>query len=129
MAALRKDPGPRDLTTINMSGESEIRWWCKQLGCTRNRLVEAIKVVGPMTYRVQQYLADETESRWRRPAGGRMPEPPKTIPADPKRIDISSAEEVRYWCQRLKCSHSQLRATIRIVGPMLNDVRSALGIH
>jgi hypothetical protein len=102
MAALRKDPGPRDLTTINMSGESEIRWWCKQLGCTRNRLVEAIKVVGPMTYRVQQYLADETQSRWRRPAGGRMPEPPKTNLCRPKAHRHKQSEEVRYWCQRLK---------------------------
>jgi Protein of unknown function (DUF3606) len=46
----------RATAAVNLSDESEVRWWCKELGCTRRRLFAAIQAVGPMVMHVKRYL-------------------------------------------------------------------------
>ena len=56
MAGELKDRGPRDHSPINVTGDGEVRWWCKELGCTTTQLVNAIKSVGPTADKVRAYL-------------------------------------------------------------------------
>jgi hypothetical protein len=39
-----------------VTGDWELRWWCKELGCTTTQLVNAIKSVGPTADKVRAYL-------------------------------------------------------------------------
>jgi hypothetical protein len=73
MADELKDRGPRDRAQINVTGDWEVRWWCKELGCTTTQLVNAIKSVGPTADKVRAYLkkpkarnSDGTPDRLRR---------------------------------------------------------------
>jgi hypothetical protein len=56
MADELKDRGPRDRAQINVTGDWEVRWWCKELGCTTTQLVNAIKLVGPTADKVPPTL-------------------------------------------------------------------------
>ena len=42
---------------------------------------------------------------------------------DWRQIDISDAHEIRYWTQTFECTESQLRDSVRLVGPSAERVR------
>jgi hypothetical protein len=51
----------------------------------------------------------------------------KTGKPDRDRINTSEEYEVRDWARRFGVSEGELRAAVRKVGPMANDVAKALG--
>ena len=46
--------------------------------------------------------------------------------ADRNRINVNQEHELRYWTKELGVDEATLKATVQRVGPMVNDVRSAL---
>jgi Protein of unknown function (DUF3606) len=44
-------------------------------------------------------------------------------PADPSRIDIHAAAEMRHWMREFGRSAVQLKAAVAAVGPVVTDVR------
>jgi len=48
-------------------------------------------------------------------------------PADAQRINVNEDYEVRYWTKALGVSEEKLRETVKRVGVMAKDVRTALG--
>jgi Protein of unknown function (DUF3606) len=51
-------PGTRDRARINASEESEVEYWAKALGVSRERLIEAMKKVGDSVQAVRTELLD-----------------------------------------------------------------------
>lgn len=47
-------------------------------------------------------------------------------PKDRSRINVSEPTEVAYWCEKLSCSHTQLRTAVKVVGSAVNKVRAHL---
>jgi hypothetical protein len=47
-------------------------------------------------------------------------------PADPRRIDVHAAAEMRHWVRELGRPALQLRAAVTAVGPLVADVRAHL---
>jgi hypothetical protein len=47
-------------------------------------------------------------------------------PADAKRINVDEAYEVQYWTKEFGISAQQLRAAVKRVGVMVEDVRAEL---
>lgn len=45
-----------------------------------------------------------------------------TTPADAKRINVKSSNEVNYWCRTLNCTETRLRNALLAVGPLTADV-------
>lgn len=57
-----------------------------------------------------------------------MPDNPNVRgPQDAARINVNQTYEVRYWCGVLNCTEQQLRDAVKVVGPMVADVRRYLG--
>lgn len=50
-------------------------------------------------------------------------------PADPRRIDVNSRAELRYWARELSRPPSKLGEAIAAVGPLVCDVRDYLRKH
>ncbi|MGN6481155.1 DUF3606 domain-containing protein [Luteibacter sp.] len=48
-------------------------------------------------------------------------------PADAQRINVNEAYEIRYWTKEFGVSEDKLRETVKRVGVMAKDVRTALG--
>ncbi|MBM7121931.1 DUF3606 domain-containing protein [Dyella kyungheensis] len=48
--------GPADRARVNVNESWEVRWWCKQFGCTEAQLRAAVKVVGVSANAVRQHL-------------------------------------------------------------------------
>lgn len=48
--------GPADASRINIHEEYEITYWTATLGCTRDKLIAAVKAVGPMIKDVRRHL-------------------------------------------------------------------------
>jgi len=44
-------------------------------------------------------------------------------PADPARIDVHAAAEMRHWVRELGRSEIQLKQAVKLVGPLVSDVR------
>lgn len=53
----------------------------------------------------------------------------KTGKADDSRINIHQDHEVQYWTRKLGVTAERLREAVRLVGPMVRDVKRHLGIH
>jgi hypothetical protein len=51
----------------------------------------------------------------------------KRGPADRTRINVNESWEVDWWCEELECTPQQLRAAVRAVGVLVDDVRRYLG--
>lgn len=51
---------------------------------------------------------------------------PQPAPADAKRINVNSSNEVNYWCRTLNCTETRLRNAILAVGPLTADVQAYL---
>ena len=47
-------------------------------------------------------------------------------PADPTRIDVRAAAEMRHWVRELGRSETQLKEAVKLVGPLVSDVRAHL---
>ena len=47
-------------------------------------------------------------------------------PADAKRINIKSVNEVNYWCHTLNCTETRLRNAVLAVGLLTADVQAYL---
>lgn len=45
---------------------------------------------------------------------------------DRSKISVSEASEVAFWCQKLNCSETQLRAAVKMVGFTVSKVRAHL---
>ncbi len=45
---------------------------------------------------------------------------------DRSHVTVKEASEVTYWCQKLGCSETQLRAAVKMVGPTVSKVRAHL---
>ena len=50
----------------------------------------------------------------------------KRGPGDRNRINVNQEHELRYWTKELGVDEETLKATVQRVGPMADDVRSAL---
>jgi len=48
-----------DRLKINVRDAWELRWWCRQFGCTEAQLKAAIEVMGAIAGNVRKYLARE----------------------------------------------------------------------
>ncbi len=57
MSDQRNDYKPLDPGRVNALDPVELRWWCRELGCTEARLLAAIGAVGEHVSAVRQYLA------------------------------------------------------------------------
>jgi hypothetical protein len=51
-----------------------------------------------------------------------MPESAK----DRSKVSVTEATEVAFWCQKLSCSETQLRAAVKMVGFSVSKVRAHL---
>jgi len=47
-------------------------------------------------------------------------------PADAKRINVNSTNEVNYWCRTFNCTETRLRNAVIAVGPLSADVQQYL---
>jgi hypothetical protein len=47
-------------------------------------------------------------------------------PADAQRVNVNESWEVEYWTKKFGCSEAQLRAAVKAVGVMANDVQRYL---
>jgi len=50
----------------------------------------------------------------------------KRGPPDRTRINVGEPHEVAYWTKELGCSEAQLRAAVKVVGPMVANLRNHL---
>lgn len=48
--------GPADRSRINVNEPWEVRYWCKEFGCTETQLREAVKKVGVSANAVRRHL-------------------------------------------------------------------------
>jgi len=54
----RRMPGARDRIRINVSEDSEVEYWAKALGVSKERLIEATKKVGNSVQAVRTELSN-----------------------------------------------------------------------
>ncbi|WP_374371722.1 DUF3606 domain-containing protein [Dongia sp.] len=52
--------GPADRARVNVEEEWEVRYWCKEFGCTEGELRMAVVDVGVMAADVRQYFRKPT---------------------------------------------------------------------
>ena len=50
----------------------------------------------------------------------------KPVPADPGRIDMGEAREIRYWTEKFGCTKEQLVSAVGSVGPAATKVQAYL---
>jgi hypothetical protein len=50
------------------------------------------------------------------------------VPPDPTQIDAGNAEALRYWAKTLETPEDKLRRAVQKVGPVLDTVKTELGI-
>ena len=48
---------PQDSSKINIHEPYEVRWWCEELGYTKDELVAAVAAVGVSAAAVRRYLS------------------------------------------------------------------------
>jgi hypothetical protein len=47
-------------------------------------------------------------------------------PKDRSKVSVTEATEIAFWCQKLSCSETQLRAAVKMVGFTVSKVRAHL---
>jgi uncharacterized protein DUF3606 len=57
-----------------------------------------------------------------------MAQNPEYVPPDPTQIDASRPEALRYWAKALETDEEKIRRAVRKVGPLLDEVKTELGI-
>ena len=55
-------------------------------------------------------------------------EGPKYNPPDPAKIDLNDPGALDFWARTLETNPEKLRAAVKKVGPMLDQVKVELGI-
>jgi hypothetical protein len=50
----------------------------------------------------------------------------KRQPEDSKRINLTEAWELNYWCEKLNVTQAQLKAAVKATGPSVSAVRKHL---
>ena len=50
----------------------------------------------------------------------------KRVPAGQVLINVDDSRDVRYWCRKLACTQSNLRAAVKVLGPIPSDVAKYL---
>lgn len=50
------------------------------------------------------------------------------VPPDPTLIDAGSSEALRYWSKTLETDPEKIRRAVQKVGPVLDTVKTELGI-
>ena len=50
------------------------------------------------------------------------------IPPDPTQIEAGNAEALRYWARTLETDAEKIRRAVKKVGPVLEKVKTELGI-
>lgn len=50
----------------------------------------------------------------------------KRVPASRALINVGDSRDVRYWCRKLACTQSDLRAAVKVLGPVPSDVEKYL---
>ena len=50
------------------------------------------------------------------------------VPPDPAKIEIDNPEALRFWARALETKEDKIRQAVRKVGPMLEKVKTELGI-
>ena len=53
----------------------------------------------------------------------------KTSPQDAQRINVHEDYEVQYWSTKFGCTEEQLKAAVKKVGIMVEDVEAELKRH
>jgi len=53
----------------------------------------------------------------------------KTAPQDAQRINVHEDYEVQYWSTKFGCTEEQLKAAVKKVGIMVEDVEAELKRH
>jgi hypothetical protein len=48
--------GPADRSRVNVHESWEVRWWCKEFGCTEQQLAAAVKAVGVSAAAIRKYF-------------------------------------------------------------------------
>jgi hypothetical protein len=48
--------GPQDRSRVNVNEDWEVRWWCKEFGCTEAQLRAAVRAVGVSVAAVRKHL-------------------------------------------------------------------------
>lgn len=61
MADDLKNRAPGDRSRVNVHEEWELRYWCKEFGCTPDELRAAVAAVGPMVADVRVRLRQGRE--------------------------------------------------------------------
>ena len=53
---MKKNPAAKTLESqIDVEDSSDVRYWCRKLGCAQSDLLAAVKVLGPVAYDVAKY--------------------------------------------------------------------------
>ncbi len=47
---------PQDAGKVNVNEDWEVRYWCKEFGCTEKQLRDAVRAVGVSAAAVRKYL-------------------------------------------------------------------------
>ena len=50
----------------------------------------------------------------------------KTAPQDAQRVNVHEDYEVKYWCNKFRCTPDQLKAAVKKAGVMAKDVETEL---
>lgn len=51
-----KKKRPQDIKRININEEWEVKYWCEELGCTKEELKKAVEKVGDSVEKVKKEL-------------------------------------------------------------------------
>jgi hypothetical protein len=53
----KSNRGPQDRSRVNVNEDYEVRYWCKEFGCTEQQLKAAVQAVGVSADKVREYLS------------------------------------------------------------------------
>lgn len=49
---------PSDYWIINIFDQEEVNWWCRELKCSEQELINVVNRVGDSTCKVKEYLGE-----------------------------------------------------------------------
>jgi Protein of unknown function (DUF3606) len=50
--------GPADRSRVNLDQDHEVQYWAEQFGVSRERLIRAVRMAGPIVHDVQRDLME-----------------------------------------------------------------------
>ena len=54
--SVHRQTGPRNSDRVELSDEDEVRWWCKVLGVTEEKVRQAVQDVGTDATKIREYV-------------------------------------------------------------------------